>query len=324
LRLDAFLQCCNHLPADAAEVRERDWARALDLPIGGATPSVRPEPRPGAARRPKRLSVTEIERWRRNPYEIYARHILGLQALDDLDQDPGAADLGSAVHKALHEFVKRFPKHLPDNALAELIAAGEEAFQDWLDRPNVWAFWQPRFRRIAAWWLEQEEERRPNIAAIHTERPGKLEMTEVAPPFTLTARADRIDRFKDGSLGILDYKTGAPPNEQEIALGFAPQLTLEAAMAAKGAFEDVPAAPVAELAHWRLSGTASGGEDKPVKGDLAELARAAHDGLVALLQHYSRDDAAYPASPDPMFAARYDDYAHLAREAEWASDRGEP
>jgi ATP-dependent helicase/nuclease subunit B len=324
LRLDAFLQCCGYVVPEMEDAaRERRWASALDLPIGGATPGPRPAPQPGAARRPQRLSVTQIELWRRNPYAIYARHILGLQALDDLDQDPGAADLGSAVHKALHKFVERFPRELPDNALPELIAAGEDAFQDWLDRPNVWAFWQPRFHRIAGWWLEQEAERRPRVGDIYTERGGRLEMAEVTPPFALTARADRIDRFRDGSLGILDYKTGAPPSEQEIALGFAPQLTLEAAMAGRGAFADVAAGPVSALSHWRLSGSSAGGEDKPVKGDLAELAREAYDGLLALLRHYSRDEAAYPASPDPMFAARYDDYAHLAREAEWSSDRSE-
>ena len=63
-------------------------------------------------------------------------------------------------------------------------------------------------------------------------------------------------------------------------------------------------------------------KQKPVKGDLPELARAAYEGLVVLLSHYSGDDAAYPASPDPLFAPRYDDYTHLARNAEWSSDLG--
>jgi ATP-dependent helicase/nuclease subunit B len=60
-----------------------------------------------------------------------------------------------------------------------------------------------------------------------------------------------------------------------------------------------------------------------VRGDLAELARTAYEGLVQLLVHYSGEDAAYPASPDPMFAPRYDDYRHLARNAEWSSDLGD-
>lgn len=324
LRLDAFLRCCDAGLEPQAQADERAWARTLDLPAGPPTPCARPAPKPGAAWRPARMSVTQIELWRRNPYAIYARHILGLQALDELDQDPGAADLGSAVHEALHKFVARFPAALPDNALAELIADGEAAFRDWLDRPNVWAFWQPRFRRIAAWWLDQESERRPNLARIDTELRGELVLSEVTPPFTLSGRADRIDRFRDGSLAIIDYKTGAPPKEDEIALGFAPQLTLEAAMAARGAFPGIAPAPVTELAHWRLSGSGDGGKEHPVEGDLPELARAAYDGLAALLAHYGSDDAVYPAAPDPQFAPRFDDYDHLARSAEWSGGlRGE-
>lgn len=324
LRLDAFLRCCGTglplLESGGEQTQERNWARIIDRPVGVATPCSRPAPRPGAARRPNRLSVTQIELWRRNPYAVYARHILGLQALDALDQDPGAADLGTAIHDALHAFVIQFPKTLPENALAELLAAGEQAFADWLDRPSVWAFWQPRFRRIAAWWLEQEQERRPQLEEIKTELRGEWVVSEVTPPFTLSARADRIDRKRDGSLAIIDYKTGEPPKEAEIALGFAPQLTLEAAMAAKGAFPGIPAAAVSELAHWRLTGSGDGGQDKQVRGDLPELSRAAYDGLLALLTHYGRDDAAYPASPDPGFAPRFDDYQHLARNAEWSSD----
>ncbi len=324
LRLDAFLRCCGTglpmLESGGERTLERNWARLLDRPAGTATPCTRPTPRPGAARRPDRLSVTQIELWRRNPYAVYARHILGLQALDALDQDPGAADLGSAIHDALHAFVARFPKALPENALGELLAAGDQAFAAWLDRPAVWAFWQPRFRRIAAWWLAQEQERRPLLQETKTELRGEWLVREATPPFTLSARADRIDRMRDGSLAIIDYKTGEPPNDTEIALGFAPQLTLEAAMAAKGAFPGIPAAAVSELAHWRLTGSGEGGQDKQVHGDLSELSREAYDGLLVLLAHYAKDDAAYPASPDPGFAPRYDDYKHLARTAEWSGE----
>jgi ATP-dependent helicase/nuclease subunit B len=121
LRLNAFLSCDGDgLPSDASAF-ERRLAHLIDRP-DKVEPGLRPMPRPGAARRPNKLSVTQIEAWRRNPYAIYARHILRLKALDPLDQDPGAADLGNAVHKALHEFTSRFPHALPTDAL-ELLRA---------------------------------------------------------------------------------------------------------------------------------------------------------------------------------------------------------
>jgi len=321
LRLDAFLTCAAEgLPSNAGAL-ERRLAHLIDRPQK-VEPGVRPMPRPGAARRPEQLSVTQIEAWRRNPYAIYARHILRLKRLDPLDQDPGAADLGNAVHKALHAFTERFPHALPSDALALLRADGEEAFLPWLDRPNVWAFWQPRFQRIAAWWLGMERGRRTALmTAIVTERAGALPLPGLASPFTLTARADRIDVWRDGGLTIIDYKTGTLPKKEDIELGFAPQLTLEAAMALAGAFEGVGGTEIAELAHWKLSGNRDGGTIDRVKGDLMALAGAATAGLAALVRDFSDDNAAYAATPDAAYAPTYDDYAHLARNTEWLSER---
>jgi ATP-dependent helicase/nuclease subunit B len=321
LRLDAFLRCADEGLPSRPQALERQLALAIDRPAkveGGK----RPMPRPGAARRPNKLSVTQIEAWRRNPYAIYARHILGLKRLDPLDQDPGAMDLGIAVHGALHEFTRKVPLALPADALALLCAEGDTAFRPYLDRPNVWAFWQPRFQRIAAWWLARERERRsPRMTAIATETSGALELQEVSPPFRLTARADRIDSFRDGTLAIIDYKTGQPPMQGDIALGFAPQLALEAAIALAGGFDGVRGHAIAELAHWQLSGGRDGGADKPVNGDPMQLAAEARAGLIALASLFGREDAAYAATPDPQYAPRYDDYAHLARNSEWLSER---
>jgi ATP-dependent helicase/nuclease subunit B len=321
LRLDAFLSCAGSGLASDAHALERRLAHAIDRP-DKVEAGKRPMPRPGGARRPSKLSVTQVEAWRRNPYAIYARHILRLKALEPLDQDPGAADLGEGVHAALHQFTSKFPHALPTDALELLRAEGEAAFQKWLDRPNVWAFWQPRFQRIAAWWIAQERDRRtPLMTAIATEVDGTLDVAEVAPPFTLTARADRIDTFRDGSLTIIDYKTGQPPMQGDIALGFAPQLALEAAMALAGAFQGIAGGTIAELTHWQLSGNRDGGADKPVKEDPMQLAEQAYTGLIALVNSFVADDAAYAATPDPQFALKYDDYAHLARNAEWLSER---
>jgi ATP-dependent helicase/nuclease subunit B len=320
LRLNAFLACGGDgLPSDPAAL-ERRLALTIDQPAK-VEAGRRPAPRPGAPRRPSKLSVTQVEAWRRNPYAIYARHILRLKVLEPLDQDPGAADMGSAVHEALHAFTTKFPHALPTDALDLLRAEGEDAFREWLDRPNVWAFWQPRFRRIAEWWLAQERARRPLLTAIFTELDGEITPEDISPSFTLTARADRIDLRRDGALAIIDYKTGQPPEQTNIALGFAPQLALEAAMALAGGFPGIAASLVAELTHWQLSGSRIGGADKPVAGDPMLLAAQARDGLIALVTEFSADDAAYAATPDPQFAPKYDDYAHLARNSEWLSER---
>jgi ATP-dependent helicase/nuclease subunit B len=99
-------------------------ARALERPNPQA-PIKRPEPKPPVAARPARLSVTEIETLIRDPYSIYARHVLRLDPLDEIDADPGAAERGTILHEAFSEFARKYPETLPANALDELLAHGE-------------------------------------------------------------------------------------------------------------------------------------------------------------------------------------------------------
>ncbi|TXH38738.1 MAG: double-strand break repair protein AddB [Rhodospirillaceae bacterium] len=337
LRLEAYLHCLGVQAENIDGVSWTAWQAALDRPEK-VQPYSRPAPRPGRAHRPKALSVTRIETWMRDPYAIYAQYILRLRALDPIDADPSLADLGTVIHAALERFLQDCRDGLPPDALARLLRYGEEAFGDILARPAVWAFWWPRFQRIAAWIVLQEQARRPSIAESFTELRGTLAIAEVDPPFTLSAVADRIDRLKDGSLAIIDYKTGGIPTMDEIHLGFAPQLPLEAALAKAGAFQSVAGTslrgPVSELAFWQLNGRDAGGAVKPVKeagrgvrgnADYMVLAQLAYDGLLALLQDFSAEDAAYPAQPAPRYAPRYSDYGHLARVLEWslAGEEGE-
>jgi ATP-dependent helicase/nuclease subunit B len=139
----------------------------------------------------------------------------------------------------------------------------------------------------------------------------------------MSAKADRIDSLPDGGLAIIDYKTGNPPTKPEIALGFAPQLPLEAAIAEAGGFENIAQAPVGELAFWKLSGGDPPGAALPITGDLAQLRVEARDGLLALIQAFDDPATPYRSQPRPTRAPRYTDYAHLARVQEWSAGGGE-
>ncbi len=323
LRLETVLKALN---LDGV-IEERGacwlgWARGLDEPER-VQPVAAPEPRPPLTARPRKLSVTEIETWMRDPYAIYARHALRLRALDPIAADPGASDRGQIIHDTLDAFVREYPGPLPHDALDRLIALGRERFGPLLrSHPDVWAFWWPRFERVAGWFVDLERERRPRLRPLATEVPGRLELSGPGGPFTLTAKADRIDRGPDG-LVVIDYKTGTPPSTREIELGFAPQLPLEAAIAAAGGFSGVDKGAVAELTFWRLSGGDPAGEEKPVKGDPAALGEEARAGLEALIAQFDDPNTPYRSRPRPAMAPRYTDYAHLARVQEWSSGGGE-
>lgn len=298
------------------------WARLLDEPTA-AQPERPPEPRPPVAKRPRRLSVTEIETWRRDPYAIYAKHILRLGALDDLDAETEAADFGTIVHRVLGDFVARHGTAWPDNA-AELLAV---SLATMARRQNVRdaliAWWVPRLRRMAAWIDEVERQRRAApLDAVHAEIAGDHTLEGAAGPFVLHGRADRIETRADGRLSILDYKTGSVPSRPEIEAGFAPQMPLEAAMAQEGAFNGVRGR-VVEILFVKLTGGFKEGEViDPLKGDEVALAAIAADaltGLRDLIAAFDRPDTAYRSRPWPSEAPRFSDYAHLARVAEWAA-----
>ncbi|MHA1107552.1 MAG: double-strand break repair protein AddB [Alphaproteobacteria bacterium] len=294
------------------------WQAAADRP-DRVQPVAPPEPRPPIKARPRGLSVTQVETWMRDPYAIYARHVLRLRPLDAIDSPPGAADRGTVIHQAIEDFLHAWPDALPDDILSELLAAGRHAFgADLLALPGVRAFWWPRFERIAAWLAVQEPLYRNRVAEIRSEITGRLVLPGPAGDFTLTAKADRIDRLKSGGLAIIDYKTGALPNKKEIREGYAPQLPLEAAIAAAGGFDGIPAASVEELAFWRLSGGDPPGQEEPVGDDIEALATQARDGLAGLVAEFDAPDTPYLSRPDPNRPPRFPEYDHLARVQEWS------
>ena len=299
------------------------WAKQLTQPQAFEI-ALPPAPKPPVAARPRRLSVTEVETWMRDPYGIYARRILNLQALDPLEQDVGAADYGTLIHETLDVFIKAHPSGtLPPNALERLISLGRESFAKKAPRPGVMAFWWPRFERIAAWFVDLEKSRRAGLAQSYAEVRGEMTLAAPGGAFTLIAKADRIDRGKDGRLAIIDYKTGAPPSDKEIIAGYAPQLPLEAAILASGGFKDVPAGMAEALSFWHLHGRKDGGDERFVKGNAADLATEARDGLSALIAKFDDVATPYEARPNPEHAPKYSDYAHLARVKEWSASNDE-
>src|SRR3546814_8259486 len=74
------------------------WAAGLDAPVGKPVPATRPAPRPPADKRPRRISVTAVDRLKADPYEFYAKSILKLIRRDPVDIDPSAAERGNAIH----------------------------------------------------------------------------------------------------------------------------------------------------------------------------------------------------------------------------------
>lgn len=300
------------------------WARMRDA-IETFEPARPPRPCPPVAARPQALSVTQIERWIANPYEIYARHILKLVPLAALGAAPDAAMRGIAFHRILHLFAAQYPGELPDDIDAALNEIADALFETFGDGPSMQAFWRPSFRRFARWFAATEPQRRAEMLHSHSELRGAL----VLPSgFRLTARADRIDELQDGRVVVYDYKTGTPPNPKHVTELFAPQLPLEAAIAQAGGFAALGARDVGNLVYIHASGRQEGGEEQNASTEAASaLSARALENLTALVAYFDDPETPYEvkrrAAPAFVTAYRYDDFEHLARVQEWMTEEAD-
>lgn len=294
------------------------WARFRDF-AEPRPPAKRPEPRPPLEARPRRISVSGVERWIANPYAIYASEVLKLKVLPELGSEPDAALKGTILHKAMSAFTKRHSKDLPPDAGRVLTGFAEEILHAYATHPRIAAFWLPRFARFAEWFAETEPARRESVAQTLTEVSGELAFPAPGGDFRLTARADRLD-ISGGGVVITDYKTGKPPSDKDVINMRRPQLPLEAAILAAGGFAKVEGTEIAGLRYIQASGGEPPGTERFVKSDSgdAALGEAALAALKDLVARYDTIATPYAAVRRDGYSYDYDDYAHLARVAEWA------
>ena len=295
------------------------WAEQLDQ-TDAYRPWGAPCPTPPIEARPTKLSVSRIEQWRRDPYGLYAQSILRLRPLDPLEEELGAAERGSRLHDALDEFLKTYPSGtLPSDALALFEVMGEKHLQTVLAAPAERAFWWPRFRKLATWFVATENARRAaGTRLLASETPGEMTLG----PLTVTAIADRIDEIEPGGWEIIDYKTGRVPSPKELKKLFAPQLLLEAAIAERGKFDKTrgPARTV-HLSYWQANGLGDGGAVKAIE-DSDDLVAQMVALVSRMIEHFANPATAYEPSLWPEFGPHFNDYEHLERVAEWSSAGG--
>jgi ATP-dependent helicase/nuclease subunit B len=302
-----------------------DYARALDEPKTVA-PIGRPEPRPPVNLRPRSLSVTRIEALRRDPYAIYAQRILELQQMDQVARELGAREAGEAWHGALQDFAEMYPfGALPQEARANLVRFARARFALLLADPTFEGVNWPNIETAIDFFLDFERRNRGAIERIWVERRGEIVFPLAdGGPFKLTARADRIDLLRSGEATLIDYKSGSPPGANEVKIGLAPQLTLEAAILMRGGFQGLEAIRPQRALYLKLGGP-NGGREKPAGGkdaNISELSERHFAALKALLNQFACEATPYLSRPVPKFASRFSDYDHLARVKEWSATGG--
>jgi ATP-dependent helicase/nuclease subunit B len=278
-----------------------------------------PAPCPPVSARPREISATQVEKWMRDPYSIYAKYILKLEKLEEIVSEIEAKDYGNIIHDALEEFVKMHPTDITENGFEELLQIGMAKFDELDIEPEIYEFWKAKFTNIASWFINEESSRQPNVKKRNAEIWGNMTISADAGDFKIKAKADRVDEMRDGTLEIIDYKTGKIPSRKEVAAGYSPQLPLEAAIAKSGGFQDANGTDVEKISYWSLKGDGSNKISSAIdnKHNIDDIIDDAINGVSALINVFDREETPYEATPHPGKAAEYSDYKHLSRQDEW-------
>jgi ATP-dependent helicase/nuclease subunit B len=319
LRIQALLYDSrrNHDLSDRhREVRAIELARALNR-AGEARRYPRPEPMPTPEQRRVDISATALDRLRGDPYQFFASKILNLTSLDALDAEPSAAWRGEVAH----EILERWHKDGEGRSIAEVM---DLVFRERNVHPLMRGLWQPRLE-AALRWVESEigSYRDRKVAAV--EAWGEMHIDGVR----VHGKIDRLDRLADGSLGIIDYKTGSPPSTTMVAEGYALQLGLLGMMAERGGFEGV-VGKASGFEYWSLGKAKSeanaygfGYVETPLKSgkkrsgiEPCEFLPKTEEYLANAIARWITGNEPFTARLNPDYPA-YDTYDQLMRLEEW-------
>ncbi len=332
--------------------RRLELARLLDRPEGPPRPASPPAPKPPANARPRRISITQIERLLKDPYSIYAEQVLSLRPLETLGAAPDARLRGTFLHRVLARYLaERVDVPIDATALqgrltAALAAEAKAISGDVWTRHWPWLLdiWSEGIVAVSRWLAEQDSSRfvggwRPTAL----EAPGSLRIETPHGLVEIVARADRIDVREGGPAPICrlyDYKSGDPPHlERDIGAyrweggttdshRWAWQLGVAALIAQDGGFEGLAPMRVdgAEYIGLRAKEPGEGGlaDAFGKHGEAEQGLPELREALTSLIHEY--DDPETPYRPWTLPEARVqrwtNPYDHLSRLAEWAASGG--
>ncbi len=294
----------------------------IDRARPAAKPYKRPEPKPSAEQRSAvKINATALDRLLGDPYQFYAREILKLKPLEPLAADPfnDPALRGTLVHEILESWHKarRDDPRVPIRPFAEAHLREKQV------HPLFWGLWRPRILaaldRFEQWIDEAATEGRQ---VVLTEKWGEMQFESV----TVGGKPDRIDRLADGTLAIVDYKTGGPPSAKQVKSGFALQLGVLGLIARYGDFDGL-SGEASAFEYWSLARSKKDGEfgfqDVPMKvgrktSGLApeEFLPRHEEKLGEAIRTYIKGNAPFRAKENPDYPD-FTDYDQLMRLDEW-------
>ncbi len=293
-----------------AEVYRADKLAQFDIP---------PTPCPKAQFRPKKLSATNIEKLKNDPYNIYVKKVLNIYPLNDLEVPMNAANFGTITHNILEKGLKQLDSMsfasddiFKEKAKALFTSYIAEELEFTPVSTFTKQFWQNALLNITDNIIAQELTDGIAISNRLFEQTGNIHLNLDDGTFEVNARGDRFDIYEN-HIDIIDYKTAKPPTKADIKNRKNIQLHIEAIITQANGYQDINADNKNyKLSYWHIQKLK---QINKVSYDISheELADFKEE-LTSFLNEFSKEDKAYHAE---IVNNKYDDTAHLARKEQW-------
>ncbi len=286
-----------------------DWVAAVKNTFAAEAKST-PETLGVAKNFVHNISATNVELLMRNPYGFYAKKILGLSKLDDINREVSMADFGTIIHNIIGLYTENYDTKITDK-YQQMLEIGRKVFDEFYMHRKSQSWWQ-KFVTIAEYFIQWDEDRRPDLEKVYAEIYGEITLNILGHNIKVTAIADRVELTKCGDLRILDYKTGVVPTKQDVNSGISPQLIVEAIIASSGGFKGVPPSSPNKLIYVKITNIKQRASSE-ISLDLAPEDLMLHkEALIKVLENYVHSPV-FISTPSPKHEPIYNDYKHLAR-----------
>lgn len=273
-------------------------------------PSAMPAPAIRKGLMPAAISASGHNALMSCPYQFYARYVLRLAELDEVQELIEKGDYGERVHAALAAFHRDHPRVAElaeDEAVRALERCSEAAFEAAVKSNYLARAWLERWRVLIPQYLSWQRKREAEgwrVVESEVERS-----TEIATPggrrLLLRGRIDRVDCNGEGAIALIDYKTQrrerlrdkAQADGEDVQLPFYALLWQQ---------------PVASAL---FVGLERDGDGHPIAGDVNALAHAVRERLAALYDRMHEGDPLPAHGVDDV--CQYCEVAGLCRRNHW-------
>jgi len=161
-------------------------------------------------------SASSIDTYLRCPLQFYYKYVLGFEEKAKLSEDIEGKEVGIFIHQLLKDVFARFINRKPQineefsRKFPEILAEKFETFFSKRMRPDLFMLEKVLYSRLKGFLaFEQRSKERRVQKILYLEKQFKERIELSGITFDFTYIVDRIDKLEDGSVLILDYKTGA-------------------------------------------------------------------------------------------------------------------